>query len=127
MIRKYISILWATGLGTGFFPLFPGTIGSLVACGLIYWLYPLPLLPLIGMLVLLFFSGVWAAGEAEHYLGHDAHSIVIDEVFGMMLAMILLPVNWKSILIALVLFRIFDVWKPLWIDNSQNLPRGWGI
>ncbi|MBP7461670.1 MAG: phosphatidylglycerophosphatase A, partial [Candidatus Delongbacteria bacterium] len=57
----------------------------------------------------------------------DAHSIVIDEVFGMMLAMILLPVNWKSILIALVLFRIFDVWKPLWIDNSQNLPRGWGI
>lgn len=127
MIRKHLSIFWATGMYSGFFPLFPGTIGSILACGLLYWLYPLPPLLLISGLTVLFFTGVWAATEAENYLGHDAHSIVIDEVFGMLVVLIFLPITWKSILTALILFRLFDVWKPSVIDRSQSLPGGWGI
>jgi phosphatidylglycerophosphatase A len=30
-------------------------------------------------------------------------------------------------LLAVALFRLFDIWKPGPIDSAQNLPRGWGI
>src|SRR5262249_17038670 len=36
-------------------------------------------------------------------------------------------VNWKYLLTGLVLFRIFDIWKPFPIKRLENLPGGWGI
>jgi len=38
-----------------------------------------------------------------------------------------LPVNWKIVLAALILFRFFDIVKPLFIRKVEALPGGWGV
>ena len=70
---------------------------------------------------------VWSAGEAEKVLGHDAKPIVIDEVVGQSLALLLVPHSAWAFLAAFLLFRLFDIWKPLGARESQDLPGGWGI
>jgi len=53
--------------------------------------------------------------------------LVIDEVAGMCISLLWLPVNWKYVLMALVLFRFFDILKPLFIRRMEKLKGGWGV
>ena len=86
----------------------------------------LPLLLLIGMV---FFIGVWAASRVEKTDGHDASIINIDEMVGMWVALLFLPaeLSWMGWIGAFLLFRVFDVFKPFPVRESQNLPGGWGV
>ena len=59
--------------------------------------------------------------------GKDSSKVVIDEVAGMMITLIAMPVNWKYIAAGLVLFRFFDIVKPLFIRSMEKLPKGWGV
>jgi phosphatidylglycerophosphatase A len=52
---------------------------------------------------------------------------VIDEAIGQALALWFLPHRLHAFVIAFVMFRIFDVWKPLGARQAQRLPGGWGI
>lgn len=70
---------------------------------------------------------IWACDEAEKELGHDAHPIVADEVIGQSLALLLCPHSWVAFLAAFVLFRIYDILKPLGAHQAQSLPGGQGI
>ena len=70
---------------------------------------------------------VWAAGEAEKDLGHDAGPIVIDEVIGQTLALMFVPHRLLVFVAAFFLFRLFDIWKPLGAYQAQSLPGGFGI
>jgi phosphatidylglycerophosphatase A len=70
---------------------------------------------------------VWLCGEAEKVLGHDAHPIVADEVIGQGLALLGAPHSMAAFLVAFLLFRLFDIWKPLGARESQVLPGGIGI
>ncbi len=111
----------------GFVPIAPATAGSgLIA--LIGWFLPVP--PLALTLVLLVLGtalAVWIAGEAEKEFGHDARPIVIDEAIGQSIALLFVPHVWWAFASAFVLFRIFDVWKPLGANQAQKLPGGLGI
>jgi phosphatidylglycerophosphatase A len=72
--------------------------------------------------------GVWAAGVEEARVGrHDPTSVVIDEVAGMLVALIAAPAGLAWVGLLFFLFRVFDVWKPYPIDRLQGLPGGWGI
>jgi phosphatidylglycerophosphatase A len=84
---------------------------------------------LIGAAVLIFFVGVWAAGESEKFFGRtDPGHVVIDEVVGQMLTFLLVPhASWKLLLAGLGLFRFFDVTKPFPAGRAERLPGGWGI
>ena len=106
----------ATVGGVGRVPVAPGTFGSLVA---------LPLLPALAMLragsrvlylavvVALVALAVWSAGRAEELLeGRDHSYIVIDEVAGMVVAGLFLPVGWPAAGLAFLVFRLFDIVKP---------------
>ena len=111
----------------GYAPVAPATAGSAVVA-LIGWFLPVP--PLVVTLALLAVGtavAVWIAGEAEKDLGHDAHPIVIDEVVGQSLALLFVPHTVIAFVAAFVLFRIFDVWKPLGAREIQRLPGGLGI
>ena len=80
------------------------------------------------MVLLVFAGGVWAAGVMETATGsHDPSEIVIDEVAGMWIALIGIPITWPGMVAAFLLFRLFDIWKPGPIDRLQNLPGGWGV
>ncbi len=131
--------LWAwtiaTFFGAGLGKPGPGTYGSVAALllwGLFIWAaHPTPttlLLTLIAGIVLSVVLGVPAATIAARESGrHDPGFVVIDEVAGQWIALLLSPPDWKHGLIALLLFRLFDITKPFPARQLERLPAGWGI
>ncbi len=105
----------ATWFGSGLLPWAPGTWGSLAALPpawlVLHYLGPIGLAVAA---VVVFALGQWAAGV---YLArsdrHDPPEIVIDEVAGLMLALLpAAPDVWWQLALAFVLFRLFDIVKP---------------
>ncbi len=119
---------WLAMLGpAGLSPAAPATAGSALICA-IGWFTPVPSLPMFfALLVLGTAIAVWAAGEGEKDLGHDAGPICIDEAIGQAITLLFCPHRVSAFVAAFVLFRIFDVWKPLGARQAQHLPGGWGI
>lgn len=131
--------LWAwtvaTFFGAGLGKPGPGTWGSVAA--LLLWaafariLHPTPAalqLVLIAGIILSIALGVPAATVAARESGrHDPGFVVIDEVAGQWIALLGSPADWKHALIALVLFRLFDITKPFPARQLERLPEGWGI
>ena len=72
-------------------------------------------------------AGVWSSSIVETIWGKDPSKVVIDEVAGMCVALLFLPVSVKYLLSAFILFRFFDIVKPLYIKRLERLPKGWGI
>lgn len=117
----------ATVGGLGFIPVAPGTIGSAVGLGIIWILSASPVYQVVGILVVVALT-LWSAGPTAKAMGDsDPHSIIIDEVAGMMVAAAFLPVSASVYGAAFLLFRFFDVVKPTPIYQLQRLPGSWGI
>jgi phosphatidylglycerophosphatase A len=92
------------------------------------WFLPVPALWVTLVLIALgTVVAIWACGEGEKELGHDAHPIVADEVIGQSIALLLAPHSLLAFFAAFVLFRIYDIVKPLGANQAQNLPGGVGI
>lgn len=124
---KYVYFWIATFLGIGKIPFAPGTWASLAAIPLFYPLIDDPIFH-AGTLVVLFFLGVFTTGQYAKSLGQvDPPSAVIDEVLGMGVAMWAIPRQWPYVVMAVILFRLFDIWKPFPIRRIEKLPGGWGI
>jgi len=113
----------------------------------------IPLFIAGAMLVAFSTVGVWSASRAATYAGiSDPQHVVIDEVAGQHLTLLLplIPIalphlethldfsqyaiyfalsfaNWKYLLMGLILFRVFDIWKPWPVHRLEKLPGGWGI
>jgi phosphatidylglycerophosphatase A len=130
--------LWiATCAKVGYFPIAPGTAGSVVGLGLVAALRYLPLGVRAGWLAALlvalasglFALGVWAAGKAEKFFGRvDPGQVVIDEVVGQIIVFVGQPLApWEWLLAGFLLFRFFDVIKPFPAGRAEHLPGGWGI
>jgi phosphatidylglycerophosphatase A len=125
----------ATFFGAGLGKPGPGTWGSVAA--VLLWaafarfLHPAPaalLSALIAGVILSIALGVPAATIAARESGrHDPGFVVIDEVAGQWIALLGSPADWKHALIALVLFRLFDITKPFPARQLERLPEGWGI
>lgn len=82
------------------------------------------------ILVILFtVLGIWSASVSEKYWGEDPSRVVIDEMVGTWIALLAVPENghWGYMLAAFLLFRLFDIWKPLGIRKMEKLPKGYGI
>ncbi len=123
---RILHYLIATFFGSGYFPKAPGTAGSLAAV-VLFWFFPPPLLSQIALLAALFFVGVWSASYVEKAEGKDPGKVVIDEVVGQGVALLLVPHQIFYYGIAFILFRIFDIWKPVPVKQLERLPGGWGI
>jgi phosphatidylglycerophosphatase A len=92
--------------------------------------YPLLDQPLLhgAVLVVLLFLGVRACGKLEKEEGFvDPSHAVIDEVLGIGIALWAVPQEWYYVVSALLLFRVFDIWKPFPIRKAEKLPGGWGV
>ncbi|MFP5203900.1 MAG: phosphatidylglycerophosphatase A [Acidobacteriota bacterium] len=125
----------ATFFGAGRIQPGPGTWGSVAA--LLLWAaaawavhlsrFGLTLFLAIGI-VLALVVGVPAATIAARESGrHDPGFVVIDEVAGQWIALLACPPDWGHALIALFLFRLFDITKPFPARQLERLPEGWGI
>ena len=124
-----IRLILATGLGTGYAPLAPGTVGSLVGLALVW---PLWRLGGIGWVmagaVAVTLVGYWAAGAGESAFGRrDPGQVVIDEVAGQMVSLLFLAPTPTALVTGFLLFRLFDIWKPWPVRQLEKLPGSSGI
>lgn len=121
----YTLAIW---FGCGRFPKAPGTAGSIGAIPLYLLLVkggPVAVV-LGGVLVTL--VGVWAATEVVRRTGlKDPQIVCIDEAAGVLLTLAAAPVTWKGVLAGLVLFRIFDQFKPWPARQAESWREGWGV
>lgn len=121
--------LIATVFGIGYVEKGGGTIAAAVCC--IIWL----LIPAgdftnswqVLLTIAISVLGVWSGNVVEAMWGKDSNKIVIDEFAGMMITLLFIPVQFKFVLVGLVLFRFFDIAKPLFIKKMELLPEGWGV
>src|SRR5919108_4866294 len=82
----------------------------------------------IGLAVLATALGIPAATRVERESGRkDPQFVVIDEVVGQLIALIAVPVFWKTLLTGFILFRVFDTLKPPPVRQLEKLPEGIGI
>jgi phosphatidylglycerophosphatase A len=133
MVKFIVTIFYV-----GLLPKAPGTFGSIAAILIGYWIQLFGGLPLLMFsIIVCFFSG-WALTNlylSKNSLRHDPQEIVIDEVTGQWISY--LPISlyiwvfesnislstWFTWVIALILFRIFDIWKPWpisWADKKHT-------
>jgi phosphatidylglycerophosphatase A len=148
--------LWAWAVGTffgvGLLKPGPGTWGSVAAVLLWKWVQPIPINlwissaphPTLRQEYLLMLAvnaavtllavilatavGIPAATRVANESGReDPGHVVIDEVAGQWLTLAICRPDWPHALLALALFRLFDITKPWPIRKLEALPGGWGI
>ncbi len=131
-----LPVIIGTGFGSGFWPWGPGTAGSVLAtliwAAIAYWggIGGETLQHVTFFLVFLStILGTWATAQLQPYWGEDPSRVVIDEMAGVWIPLSLLqpftlsgsPKDaWWWALIALVLFRFFDMVKPLGIKKLDR-------
>jgi len=117
----------ATGAFTGYTPLAPGTIASLLAVA--FYAIPGAENPLLSglLIVILFFIGVATASSMERSFGTDPAIVVIDEFVGMWVSLWMLPKELIVTILAFFLFRLLDIVKPFPARRAEQLPGGWGV
>lgn len=107
-----------------------GTVAAIAAAAVWYlaWAGGFPPLYLsLSITIIITILGVWSSDVVSKVWGDDPQKVVIDEVAGMWISLLFLPVCWQYTLAGLILFRIFDIVKPLYIRKMENLRGGWGI
>jgi phosphatidylglycerophosphatase A len=131
------SPLWATLIAT-FFGIGrlrpgPGTWGSvatvLLWAALSYELSPTLRTPVVvALIILVIIIGIPAATQVCRASGSkDPQFVVIDEVAGQLIALIAVPLAWKTFVAGFILFRVFDIVKPPPVRQLERLPEGTGI
>ena len=129
LFKENCAELLATFLYVGYAPVMPGTIASLVTMALWFIMPPVSAEFFLLFCVVIGFLGVWASFVIEQKKRlKDPSYIVIDEVFGMSIALCMLPKILLVYLGALVLFRFFDITKifPVYLAEKY-LQGGWGV
>jgi phosphatidylglycerophosphatase A len=121
--------LTATVFGIGYIGKGSGTVAALFCsiCWYMAWAgnYPgLIALIITGIITAL---GIWSGNKVEPLWGKDHGRVVIDEVAGMCISLLFIPVTINYTIAALILFRFFDIVKPLYIRKMEALPGGLGV
>ena len=124
-------VYWlACGFGSGASPYAPGTAGTLAAIPL-YWLLAsvLNLYGYVFTVLVLFVIGIYLCAETTRMLKVPDHGgIVWDEIVGLLVTLIAVPLVWYWVLLGFVLFRIFDIVKPWPIRTvDRHVHGGFGI
>ena len=122
--------LISSGLGIGYIGKGGGTLMAIVSCicwyvaqagGGEHYYWALIITALITIL------GTYTATKVEADWGKDDKKVVIDEISGMCISLLFVPVSIPVVLAGLVLFRFFDIAKPLYIRRLEALPGGYGV
>jgi phosphatidylglycerophosphatase A len=133
-----VAYALATGLGAGFAPIAPGTVGSLEAVAIFIGVVAFhlgvssSLLLLAALNLVIFAVGVWASTRTCEITGlKDPRLVVIDEVSGQLIALMPLamwpPLSITGVIAGFLLFRLFDIFKPYPIRRLERLHAGLGV
>ncbi len=122
---KGIAKLLSSSLGLGYIPGAPGTYGAIFGSGVyallhFYGGFPMEYYLIPGIVVFTML-GIYFCGILEEEWGHDPSKVVLDETIGQWIVYLFVPFSWMNLVIGLILFRIFDIWKPLGIRKIDQL------
>ncbi|AMR33644.1 phosphatidylglycerophosphatase A [Mucilaginibacter sp. PAMC 26640] len=122
-MNKIIASIFGIGYVKG-----GGTLAAIVTCPLIWlvWQWQMPWV-LLAVTILITLVGIYVGDKVEPEWGKDSYRVVIDEVSGMLVTMLFIPPNLYLLLGGLVLFRFFDILKPLGIRKMEAFPGGTGV
>jgi phosphatidylglycerophosphatase A len=117
------------GFGTGLVKKAPGTVGTLVGLPLFWLIAHWSFSQQLIFIALLFIVGIYICDKTGRALGVPDHGgIVWDEIVAMMLVLTFTPLSVFWWVVALILFRIFDIWKPFPIRQCDaKLKHGFGV
>ena len=130
----------ATGFFAGYSPFAPGTMGAIVAT--LMWILSsyfigLSTLYIITLWCCVLFTlcSIQPINRLEDIWGEDPSRVVVDEMVGVWICLLAVPFNveafsnqyWIYVCMALALFRLFDIWKPLGVRKMESLGGGWGV
>lgn len=125
---KYPVHFLAHGFGTGLIPFAPGTFGSLVGVAVFWFMASLAAIPYALIVIMMFVAGIFICGTTAEDMGAiDPGSIVYDEIVGFLVAMYMMPADWRWIAAGFIIYRIFDIWKPVpihWVEQKLGLGLG---
>jgi phosphatidylglycerophosphatase A len=121
-----------TGFYSGYFPVAPGTAGSLLAT----FIFILEFIifndncRIINFIIILIFiyPSVKLCDKSEILFNRkDPSIVVLDEMFGLWISVLFIPFSLFVIILAFIFFRIFDIFKPFPVSNAERLNGGLGI
>lgn len=123
----FVPKAFASGLFSGYSPVASGTVGSAVGLAF-YWIpgFEHPLI-MAAVCIIVFVLGVQTSNAMEKVYGHDPAEVTIDEVLGMWISLILLPKTILISVVAFLVFRVLDIFKPYPARNFDSLHGGKGI
>ena len=135
-MRKF-QIFMSTGFCSGYSPFAPGTAGSIVGCIIffvLHYFFPryfpgfgIDSIYFIILILIFLIIGVKASFSLEPEWGEDPQKIVIDEIVGVWITLLYVPFSLSNLFLALILFRLFDIFKPLGIRRFESMKNGWGV
>ena len=108
-----------------------GTIAAAVTCIILWFLWQHNLLQsnvsMAITTVIIIAIGIFTGNKVEPEWGKDSYRVVIDEVAGVLVNLLFIPHTLSFLIAAFVLFRFFDMVKPLGIRKTEALPAGTGV
>jgi len=111
--KNDLIIFLASGFFAGFLPYMPGTWGTLFSTPLVLLAHKTGDGVQFVLLLLFFPLAVFCAGRAEILFERtDARAIVIDEIYGFLVTLLFVPLDFFSLALGFIFFRFFDIIKP---------------
>jgi phosphatidylglycerophosphatase A len=130
-MMRWKEFLFTAGY-SGYFPVAPGTAGTMVGVLLYAGLYVAfgrwSAVATEVFVALALYPALKLCVAGERFFGRkDPSQVVVDEVLGFLVAVLGFPFKWEIVALAFVLFRFFDILKPWPIGRSQRIKGGMGI
>ncbi|MEK6732888.1 MAG: phosphatidylglycerophosphatase A [Candidatus Omnitrophota bacterium] len=126
-MRDRIYKMIASIFYVGYLPVAPGTLGSLAAIILYSFIYKSAII-MAAVILIVIILGFITSGRVEKMFGEkDPGEIVIDEFAGMLISLYCLPLTMGYVVAGFLLFRFFDIVKPMPISNLEKLKGSMGI
>jgi len=111
----------------GYIPFAPGTFASAAILPVFIFLGGYSYIYIASALIITA-AGIWFSGRTEKEEGcKDPQTVVIDECAGQLITFLFMPYDVLTVFFGFVLFRLFDIFKPFFIRQTQKLPGGFGI
>ena len=120
---------FALGFGSGLAPKAPGTFGTLIGFPLFWLIFNYSFSTQLMIIAVLFLFGIYVCDKTGKDLGVSDHGAMVwDEIVAIMLVLAFAPNTWLGWLVAFLLFRLFDIWKPYPICYfDAKLKNGFGV